>query len=202
MLEMRVIESAETEWLGTIVIDPKKNGSLRFFVNYRKINAVTEHSSYPICIMKECIDPLGDALIFSKLDANYTNCQAEIERMIAKNVISAHKAFVLILLRTIRTWQCPWNVQTGNGRHFVISKRAVHLGIFEGLHQFSETAELHIKHVRTRLSLLHRVGLMMISKKCKFFPKRLTIWDMRYPRQLELLSHTIDALQDLKNFGE
>lgn len=41
MLEMKVIEPAETEWDAPIVLAAKKDGSLRFCAYYRKLNAGT-----------------------------------------------------------------------------------------------------------------------------------------------------------------
>ena len=64
MLAIDVIEPATSEWAAPVVFAPKKDGLLRFCVDYRRLNAVTVRDSYPIPWMHECIDSLGDAQVF------------------------------------------------------------------------------------------------------------------------------------------
>jgi len=52
------------------VLVPKKDGTLRFCVDYRLLNVMTNKDSYPLPRMDECIDSLGEATIFSTLDCN------------------------------------------------------------------------------------------------------------------------------------
>lgn len=61
MIKAGVAEAATTEWASPIVFVSKKDGILRFCVNYRRLNAVTERDSYPIPTMDECIESLGEA---------------------------------------------------------------------------------------------------------------------------------------------
>lgn len=63
----------------SVVFRPKKDESLRFCLDYRKLNALTVSSSYAIPRMDECIASLGDTLIFSTLDANRGFWQVEID---------------------------------------------------------------------------------------------------------------------------
>jgi len=69
-LEAAVIEPKSSKWGFPAVLVPKKDGILRFCVDYRLLNVVTKKDSYPLPRMDECIDSLGDATIFSTLDCN------------------------------------------------------------------------------------------------------------------------------------
>ena len=73
-----VIEPATSPWASPIVFVPKKDGSLRFCVDYRRLNAVTVRDTYPLPRMDECIDSLGEATVFSTLDANWGYWQMPI----------------------------------------------------------------------------------------------------------------------------
>lgn len=68
MLAMNVIELSRTHWVAPIVIAPKKNRTLGFFVEYRKLNAVTIQDSYLILGIDECIDSLGKSTLLSALE--------------------------------------------------------------------------------------------------------------------------------------
>ena len=70
MIKKGVIETANTDWASPVVLVPKPDGSLRFFTDYRRLNAMTIRYAYPISRMEEFIDSLGDAVIFSTLDCN------------------------------------------------------------------------------------------------------------------------------------
>lgn len=64
-----VIEPTVSEWAAPVLFVPKKDGKLRFCIDYRKLNEATVKDSYPIPRMDDCLDSLGDATIFTGLDA-------------------------------------------------------------------------------------------------------------------------------------
>lgn len=70
MLATNILEPTQTESASLVLLTPENDGTLRFFVDYRKRNAVAIRDSYPSARTNEFIDSLGDAQIFSLLDAN------------------------------------------------------------------------------------------------------------------------------------
>ena len=70
MLEAGVIEPANSEWASPVVLVTKPDGSVRFRVDYRKLNSLTVKDTYPLPRMDECIDSMGEAQFFTALDAN------------------------------------------------------------------------------------------------------------------------------------
>lgn len=65
-----VAEHARAELAFSIVFVSVKNRSLRLYVDYRRLIAVTVRDSCPISCMEECIDYLKETKLFSSLDAN------------------------------------------------------------------------------------------------------------------------------------
>jgi hypothetical protein len=70
MIAEQLIEPATCEWASPIVLVLKPDGSLRFCVDYRRLNAINVPDTYPLPRMDECIDSLGDAVVFTTLGCN------------------------------------------------------------------------------------------------------------------------------------
>lgn len=79
MLQEEFVEQTKTEWVSSIVFEPKKDGLLNFCVNYRRLNAMTVRNSFFLPSMNECINFLGEARIFSALDASSGYWHVEID---------------------------------------------------------------------------------------------------------------------------
>ena len=69
--EMRqhdIIEPAASPWASNVVLVKKKDGSLRFCVDYRRIDAITYKDSYPLPHIDNCLNALSGSSWFSTLD--------------------------------------------------------------------------------------------------------------------------------------
>lgn len=68
MLELGVIEESSSDWCCPIVLVCKPDGSIRFCVDYRKVNDVSKFDAYPMPRVDELLDRLGTARFFTTLD--------------------------------------------------------------------------------------------------------------------------------------
>lgn len=111
------------------MLAPKNDGSLRFCDDYRKLNAVTNLDSYTVPRMDKCIDFLEEAVVFSALDANSGNRQAEVGDTDRDKVAfrSYHGRYSFI--RMTFELKEPRNFSTGDGRCTVAAEMAVCLSV-------------------------------------------------------------------------
>lgn len=68
MLDSEIVVSNTTAWAAPIVLVHKKDGTLRFCIDYRRWNAVTHKDSYPLPHIEESLAGLRKANIFTTLD--------------------------------------------------------------------------------------------------------------------------------------
>ena len=70
MLKNKVIEPSKRPWAFPIVLVPKKVGTLRFCVDYRKLNAVTTKDSYALPRIDDALATLSGNTFISSVDLN------------------------------------------------------------------------------------------------------------------------------------
>ncbi|KMQ90068.1 integrase core domain protein [Lasius niger] len=68
MSSREMIEESQSPWVSPAVMVKNKDGSIRFYVDYRKLNAVTIKDSYPLPRIDEILDQLAGNSWFSTLD--------------------------------------------------------------------------------------------------------------------------------------
>ena len=79
MLENDVGEKSTSPWASPIVLVAKKDGSIRFCVDYRKVNKITRKDAYPLPRIDSTLDTLSGAQWFSTLDLLSGYWQVEVE---------------------------------------------------------------------------------------------------------------------------
>ncbi|CAM5116845.1 unnamed protein product [Natator depressus] len=65
MLALGMIQPSSSPWVSPLVLVPKKDGSIRFCVDYQKLNAITVFDAYPMPRPDELLDKLWGARYLS-----------------------------------------------------------------------------------------------------------------------------------------
>ena len=70
MLDAGVIQPSNSPWCNTVVLVRKKDGSLRFCINFRRLNALTVKDSHPLPHICETLESLAGTAHYSTIDMN------------------------------------------------------------------------------------------------------------------------------------
>jgi hypothetical protein len=198
MLKEGVIEPASSEWASPVVLVPKPDGSMRFCVDYRRLNALTIRDSYPLPRMDECIDSLGDAQLFSTLDCNSGYWQIPVEPSDRdKTTFTSHEG-------TFRYTRMPFGLTNAPATF----QRVVNMTLagltwktclvyLDDIIIFSQTFAEHLHHLDEVLKRLYRAGLSLKLKKCHFVKDNISyLGHVIRPGKLAVAEKNTAALKD------
>jgi len=68
MQKHKIVEPAASFWAFNVVLVKKKNGTLLFCIDYRRLNSVTKRDSYPLPLIDNCLNALSGSFWYSTLD--------------------------------------------------------------------------------------------------------------------------------------
>ena len=79
MEKQGVVQPSTSPWASPVVLVPKKDRSLRFCVDYQRLNSVTRKDVYPLPRVDDIFDTLGEVKYFSTLDLASGYWQVELD---------------------------------------------------------------------------------------------------------------------------
>lgn len=79
MLDQKVIEPSSSPWASPIVLVQKKDGGVRFSVDYRKLNGLTKLDEFPLPRIDDTLDLLAGRRYFTTLDLASGYWQVKME---------------------------------------------------------------------------------------------------------------------------
>ena len=170
MLRDGVIEPSNSEWASPVVLVPKKDGQLRFCVDYRRLNAVTVRDSYPIPRMDEYIDSLGESTVFTTLDCNSGYWQIPVApRDREKTTFVCHSGLYQYRRMPFGLTNAPATFQRTLDIILAPYKWSSCLVYLDDVIIFSKDVESHFSHVERVLSALRSAGVTLKLAKCDWF---------------------------------
>jgi len=75
-----VIQPSSSPWASPIVLVRKKDGTLRFCIDYRALNSVTKPDPFPLPRIDDLLNQLGKSQYFSTLDLAAGYWQIKVDK--------------------------------------------------------------------------------------------------------------------------
>ena len=152
-----------------ILVARKPDGSLRFCVDFRKLNAVTKKDGYPLPLIDELMQRVGQAKYFTKLDIRQgfhrIRMTPESEDLTSFRTRYGQYKYTVM----------PFGITNGPAtfQRYINSVLKDCLDIYATVYVddiliYSETLEDYRRHIRGVLERLRGAGLQAALHKCEF----------------------------------
>ena len=174
MLAARVIRPSDSEWAFHPVFVTKADGTLRFCVNYKPLNAITRKDSYPIPRMEDAIDTLKGAPVRSVMDLTSGYWQIRMAQDSAQYTafITPRGLFEFVVMPFGLT-NAPATFQRFMDSVFQEFSRKFVTVYFDDVIVYSGTPEEHLQHLERVFGVLKRFNLRVKLEKCKFMAEEI-----------------------------
>jgi transposase InsO family protein len=167
MLAMGIIRPSTSPWNSPIVVVPKKDGALRFCIDFRGLNKVTQRDPYGMPSVDELRDRITGAKYFSNIDLTKCYWQFAVDpKDIPKTAFTAGRGHWEFAKMPFGLRNAPATCQRGidacfRGLPFVIA-------YMDDILIFSRTKEEHPHHVKQVLQRIRQYNLRINRAKSHF----------------------------------
>ncbi|CAM4640132.1 unnamed protein product [Lepidochelys olivacea] len=167
MLPLGVIQPSASPWASPVVLVPKKDGSVRFCVDYRKLNAITVSDAYPMPRPDELLDKLGGARYLTTMDLTkgYWQVPLDADARLKSAFITPLGLYEFLTL--------PFGLKGAPATfqrlvdQLLRGMESFAVAYIDDICVFSQTWEDHVSQVRQVLDRLQGAGLTVKAEKCK-----------------------------------
>ena len=169
MLAAGIIEPSSSPYGANVVLAKKKDGKLRFCVDYTSLNAVTKYVNYPLPKMSDILDSLGGAQYFSTLDCESGYWQIEM------HPDSKDKTAIVCEKGSFVFNRMPFGLALGPATFQRLVDTIFHDIRYQGMAVYLDdivvmgtTLKQHNDRLRTVLEKLRVTNHTLKATKCKF----------------------------------
>jgi len=175
MKSLHVIEPSQSPWAAPVVLVRKKDGSLRYCIDYRELNEVTYKDSYPLPNIQDCLESLDGAKYFSSMDLNSGYWQIPLSED-AKEKTAFYGAGGGLWRFTVMPFGlCNAPATFERLMERVLGQLQWHICLcyIDDVLVYSRTVNQHLTDLAAVLQRLRDAKLKLKPKKCHFFQRRL-----------------------------
>ena len=167
MQKQGIVKPSHSPWASPIVLVPKKDGSLRFCVDFRRLNSLTRKDVYPLPHVEDILVTLGEAKYFTSLDLASGYWQIELdEDAHAKSAFTTHHGLFEFVRMPFGLCNAPATFQ--RLMQVVLSGLEWHscFAYLDDILIASCTLDDHLRHLHEVFGCLREAGLRLKPRKC------------------------------------
>ena len=175
MLDTGVIRPSNSRWCNALVLVRKKDGLLRFCIDFRKLNSLTVKDSHPLPRICETLESLAGAAHYSMFDMNSGFWQVPMDE--------ESKQYTAFTLGSMGLYECesmPFGLCNTPPTYQRLMQNCLGelnltycLIYLDDVIVFSDMPEEHLRRMRVVFSHLCEHGLKLKPSKCEVFKSEI-----------------------------
>ena len=193
-----VIQPSVSEWASPPVLVRKRDGGVRWCVDYRALNSHTTKDVYPLPLIEECLDTLSGHTWFSKLDANSAYWQVHIKPEHQRKTAFTTK-YGLFEFNRMPFGLCNAPATFSRVMNLVLRGLTwdIVLAFLDDILVLGTSFENHLDNLTTVFERLRQFQLKLKPRKCELFQSEVVFLG-RIVRngQIELDRDSVSAVKD------
>jgi hypothetical protein len=174
MLKQGLIQPSTSPFSSPMLLVKKKDGSYRFCVDHRHLNAITRKCEYPVPIIEELLDELQSASWFSTLDLCSGFHQIQMDPTDTfKTAFQTHEGHYEFRAMSFGLTGAPHTFQRAMNATLSSLLRKIVLVFFDDILVYSSTYEQHLEHLEQVFQILDREQWRVKLSKCTFAKREI-----------------------------
>eukprot|EP00731_Ephydatia_muelleri_P015777 Em0009g201a len=184
MLKREIVQPSSSPWASPVVIATKKDGSLRFCVDYRKLNSITRKDAYPLPRIDDSLDALNGSKWFSTLDLICGYWQVEMdENDRQKTAFCTQEGLFEFKVMPFGLCNAPATFQRLMDLVLSGIQWKSCLVYIDDIVIVGKCFQQHLSNLELVLDRLRQAGLRLKTSKCHLFREEVTFLGHRISRQ-------------------
>ena len=172
MLANKVCSPSNSPWASPVVLIPKKDGSTRFCVDYRRLNEITVRDVYPLPRIDDCLTALGGNEYFSLLDLVSGYWQIPMaEKDKAKTAFVTSNGLYEFNVLPFGLTNAPATFQRYMDKVLAGLKWQCLLVYLDDVCVYSKSFERHLLELELTFKRLTQYNLKLKPSKCQLFKR-------------------------------
>ena len=174
LLDAGYIRPSKAPYGAPVLFQKKHDGSLRMCIDYRALNKLTVKNKYPIPLIADLFDQLGNARWFTKLDLRSGYYQVRIAEGDEPKTacVTRYGSYEFLVM--------PFGLTNAPATFCTLMNKVLHpfldrfvVVYLDDIVVYSESLEEHIEHLRQVFEVLRQNELFVKREKCSFAQKEV-----------------------------
>ncbi|UYV79989.1 K02A2.6-like [Cordylochernes scorpioides] len=176
MMETKIIRPSSSPWASPVILVRKKDGSLRFCVDYRRLNKITKKDVYPLPRIDDALDTLSGSRYFSTMDMRSGYWQIEVDdKDREKTAFITPDGLYEFNVMPFGLCNAPATFERMIDNVLRGLKWDMCLCYLDDIVVYGSTFKEHLTRLYKVLRCIKQAGLCLNYKKCHFASRQITI---------------------------